>query len=381
MRHRQVAKQLAPGFSGRALRAKEATIHKYVDLFIERMKQESGNKQPDDGVRLDTWVNWLAVDMAADMAYNRKMGALENKEEPPYLAIIREMNFGLTIIQTCWRFPLLTPLKYAYFILKAKRSHANIRVHSQQLLEKRIRMKGTEVEHADFFEYIIPSSREPPTDKLEMRHLEQVAGQLLAAGYEPPSMWLYFTLYYLLQNREALAAVTSEIRQSFTSYDDITASSAAELPYLEACLHESLRMMPVIPNGMPVVSPGAMVDGTFILKGTVCQSSFVACARDRRNFHRAREYLPERWLEDQHDLYAPEFANDARSGIKPFSQGPRVCPGKEIAWWESRVFVAKTLWSFDLVQVSGQDYSIDTDMKAWMTWVKPDIRARFIPRN
>lgn len=379
VRHRKVAKQLSPGFSGRALRAKEATIHKYVDLLIGRLKEFGNSTQ---GVQLDTWINWLSVDMAADMAYNRELKSLENMEDPPYLVILKAMNFGVSIIQTCWRFPLLEPLKYAYFIFKSKRSHANIRAHSKQLLEKRIRLQGEgKIEHTDFFEYIIPPSREPPTDKLEMRHLEQVAGQLLAAGYEPPSLWFYFTIFYLLQNKKALSTVTSEIRTAFSSYSDITASTAAELPYLGACLHETLRLMPVIPNGMPVVSPGAMVDGIFIPKGTVCQSSFVSCARDPRNFHLSHGFLPERWLPQSHALYSQGFTNDARDGIKPFSQGPRACPGKEIAWWESRIFVAKTLWSFDLLQVDREGYDIRRDLKAWLTWVKPDIRVRFVPRT
>lgn len=78
VRHRQVAKQLSPAFSGRALNAKEPTLHKYIDLFVTRMRTLSGGGQD---VSLPTWVNWLCVDISADMAYNRKMNAL--KESMP----------------------------------------------------------------------------------------------------------------------------------------------------------------------------------------------------------------------------------------------------------------------------------------------------------
>jgi hypothetical protein len=37
----------------------------------------------------------------------------------------------------------------------------------------------------------------------------------------------------------------------------------------------------------------------------------------------------------------------------PLSQGPPMCSGREIAWWQSRLFVAKVLWDFDLEMVSG----------------------------
>lgn len=165
-----------------------------------------------------------------------------------------------------WRFPLLSPLKGLFLAITAMRSHSHIRNHSRFQLEQRIRRKGA-VEHLDFFEQLIPENREPPKDRKEMRHLEQVAGQLLVAGYEPPALWFYFTIYYLLKNPAALDTLTKEIRSAFKNYDEITSGSAAQLGYLTACLNESLRIMPGVLTGMPVVSPGAMVDGTFIPKG------------------------------------------------------------------------------------------------------------------
>lgn len=187
-------------------------------------------------------------------------------QEPPYLSLLYAFNKAVVIIQQSWRFPLLAPLKYIFLMCTATRGHSDIRRHSREQLERRIRRQGA-VEHLDFIEQLIPENREPPTDRGEMRHLEQVAGQLLAAGYEPPSLWLYFTMYYLLVNPEALRIVTGEIRGAFGRYEEIAPAAAAELPYLTACLKESLRLMPTLPTGMPVVSPGAVVDGTYIPKG------------------------------------------------------------------------------------------------------------------
>lgn len=79
VRHREVAKKLSPAFSGRALKAKEPTLHKYIDLFVERMKSLGSTPR---GVSLPTWVNWLCVDISADMAYNREMNALKDSKLP-----------------------------------------------------------------------------------------------------------------------------------------------------------------------------------------------------------------------------------------------------------------------------------------------------------
>ncbi|TGJ84050.1 hypothetical protein E0Z10_g4732 [Xylaria hypoxylon] len=368
VRHRKVAKQMAPAFSGRALQAKALTLHKYVDLFVDRMTSLGSATR---GVDLTTWINWLCVDMSADMAYNREMNALKNMEEPRYLTLLQDFNKAIVIIQMFWRFPLLVPLKYLFLLFKMVRSHSDIRDHSRQLLERRIRRKDS-VEHIDFFEQLIPKNREPPKDPKEMRHLEQVAGQLLVAGYEPPAMWLYFTMYHLLKSPEHLKTLINEIRGTFKSYDDITPESAAELSFLAACLKESLRLTPGLLTGLPVGSPGAHVDGHFIPRGlivnspqVVCQSSSFSMARDSRNFSDALQFRPERWLSEDHPLYVSQFSNDNQKAFQPFSQGPRMCSGREIAWWQSRLFVAKVLWKFDLAMVSGEHPDIDRDLKGW----------------
>lgn len=82
MRHHQVAKQLAPAFSGRALKAKEPALYKCIDLFVDRMK-EFGNSD-DEGVSLPTWVNWACVDISGAMAYSREMNALKDSKSAPF---------------------------------------------------------------------------------------------------------------------------------------------------------------------------------------------------------------------------------------------------------------------------------------------------------
>lgn len=113
---------------------------------------------------------------------------------------------------------------------------------------------------------------------------------------------------------------------------------------------------------------------------TVCQNSYIALTRDERNFHDAANFRPERWLPKDHELYDVRFENDKRDGVRPFGQGPRMCPGQEIAWWESRIFVAKTLWQFNLELQDAQSIDMRRDLKAWGLWDKPKIRVRFISK-
>lgn len=185
-------------------------------------------------------------------------------KDPPYLALLMRLHRTMAVIQVSWRFPFISPLKYMY-LLSLMAGHSHVREHSRQQLDRRIRRQN-DVEHPDFIEQLIPAGQEPPKGD-ELRHLEQVAGQLLLAGYEPPSLWFYFTIYHLVKNKSCLAILTQGVRSNFKRYEDITAASAAKLPYLTACLKESLRFTPPLLTGMPLISPGAMVDGRYIPKG------------------------------------------------------------------------------------------------------------------
>lgn len=44
VRHREIRKNLSPAFSVKSLQAKESTLHKHIDYFLERMR-EFGNEK------------------------------------------------------------------------------------------------------------------------------------------------------------------------------------------------------------------------------------------------------------------------------------------------------------------------------------------------
>lgn len=77
LRHRQIAKQVAPAFSQKAIRATDPVIHRYVDLFVNKMK-EIGDTPA--GIDLSNWVQWLAMDIAADMAYSHQVNCMRESK-------------------------------------------------------------------------------------------------------------------------------------------------------------------------------------------------------------------------------------------------------------------------------------------------------------
>lgn len=57
--------------------------------------------------------------------------------------------------------------------------------------------------------------------------------------------------------------------------------------------------------------------------------------------------MPERWLPQNQDPASP-FYNDNRAVLQPFSVGPRNCIGRNLAYNEMRLILARVMWDFDL---------------------------------
>ena len=281
--------------------------------------------------------------------------------------------------QVLRRFPWLSWVRFIVLPVSLVGKLMQLRKVSLEEMHRRLTLKGA-TEHSDYFEQLMPADGHVPENPDEILALSKVSTQLMFAGYLPPSDWYYGTFFHLLHSPRSLADITREIRDAFSSYDEITPEAAATLPYLNACLKEALRCFntSALINGMPVYSPGAVVDGHFVPKGTTCQYSGFSVSRSSRHFRDPLQYRPERWLPPDHDLFDEKYANDNLEAFIPFNHGPRMCAGKEAAWWQARLVMAKVLWSFDLEMVPGQDVNMERDLKCWGYWIKPELRVRFI---
>lgn len=135
-------------------------------------------------------------------------------------------------------------------------------------VRQRIKLQG-QTEHLDYFEQLVPASGPPPEDKKALLHLENVAGQLLLASWQPLANQFYSMIFFLSGEPDAYGALVQEIRGAFAGKSHITAATEilANLKYLQACIQESLRLHQDTVDGLPRISPGAVVDGHYIPQG------------------------------------------------------------------------------------------------------------------
>ncbi|RWA06310.1 hypothetical protein EKO27_g8805 [Xylaria grammica] len=400
-KHRAVSKMMSPAFSGNSLRAKIPTLNKHIDLMISQMREHG---QQSAGLDVSVWFTWLAMDSATDLACGWELHNLRGQTFPfgaasvsweyaellnPGLSYLTEQlltpeNYSelrdmknhaflegmdaasmlAIILSTTKISPILTPAVMLLTPWRLMRSLPqmlkSLRARVVERIEKRNNLK-----HSDFFEQLLPPAKESPRTSKQIRHMLTVIGQLIIGGYDTTSVTTYMLFYFGLRNPEVLEGLKREIRGSFSRYEDINADSLRNLPWLNACMQETLRVVTVATHhSLPRISPGAMVDATYVPKDVICRTSLFTYNRSERFFHDPSSFRPERWLSPDHPKYDPVFVNDNHRGYMPFILGPRQCPGREVAKITFRLVVAKLFWSFDIEQVSKQ-LEFDRDFRVY----------------
>lgn len=102
----------------------------------------------------------------------------------------------------------------------------------------------------------------------------------------------------------------------------------------------------------------------------------LAACHHPQNFHRPEEFLPERWLPNP----PAEFANDDRGAFQPFSAGNRNCIGKNLAYAEMRLILAKVLYNFDIELDDGRNKgNWMEDQKGFAVWFKGPLYVKLSP--
>lgn len=198
--------------------------------------------------------------------------------------------------------------------------------------------------------------------------------------------------YLLAKNPEVREKLIREIRGTFQGPEEITITGVNQCKYLFACIEEALRLYPPSPQPHQRVVPrgGATVAGRFLPEGVVVSIPIYAAARSPRNWARPDDFIPERWMGEVEGEGQGEkggdlalFRGDAREASQPFSYGPRNCIGKNLAYVEMKVIMARLVWHFDVELESSSSGANDEDdwfdQKVYTIWEKKPLWVKLHP--
>jgi cytochrome P450 len=176
---------------------------------------------------------------------------------------------------------------------------------------------------------------------------------MLLAGEDTTANTLAWMIHLLWRNPQALQRAQDEVRRLANDPAAFTPESMAQLDYLEACAHETMRLKPVAPFLPLQASRDTVVGDVRVPKDTLIWNVLRHDSVDERYFEDAQAFKPERWLAEGQG--ADHNASQAKRVSMPFGAGPRVCPGRYLALLEMKMAMALLLSRFDIVGVDTPD--------------------------
>lgn len=193
--------------------------------------------------------------------------------------------------------------------------------------------------------------------------------ELFTAGTDTTTITVEWAMTELLKNREAMERVHEELRSAFGDRNSISESVLSQLPYLEACFKETLRLHAPVPFLLPHCAPETCeVMNYTIPKNTRILVNVWAIGRDPEFWEDPLSFKPERFLGSDLDFKGHNYE------YLPFGAGRRICPGLSMGNRQGKLILAYLLHCFDWSLPNGEDAStIDTTEKLGLTlqMVKP----------
>ncbi|RZK99041.1 MAG: cytochrome P450 [Rubrivivax sp.] len=176
---------------------------------------------------------------------------------------------------------------------------------------------------------------------------------MLLAGEDTTANTLAWMIHLLQRNPHTLQRAQAEVRRLAGDPAAYTPESMAQLDYLEACMHETMRLKPVAPFLPLQASRDTVVGDVRVPEGTLIWNVMRHDSVSEQHFDDAAAFKPERWLAEGQ---GPRHnASHAKRVSMPFGAGPRVCPGRYLALLEMKMAMAMLLSRFDIVSVDTPD--------------------------
>ncbi|KAL4917420.1 cytochrome P450 [Aspergillus aurantiobrunneus] len=359
-------------FSDKGLRAQEPTIVRYADLLIEVLQDVA-----DTGVSVEMvrYFNMAIFDSIGALSFGESFDSLKNRELHPWVDTIHKnlKSVAISHVLRSMGIEFLAP----YVMPKELRGKRQENYsYAVEKLKKRMQKTG---DHGDFWDRVIVKSADgnQTGDGMSPGEMLNNAAVMVVAGSETTSSALCGSTYLLCRSGKMNKAVT-EIRNAFSTSEEIDLISVSRLPYLTAVIDETLRMYPSVPGQPPRVVPegGATVCGRFVPAETRVGVSHLGAYFADYNFCHADKFIPERHLQKTEE----PFKYDNYAAYQPWSVGVRNCIGRNLAYAEVRLTLAKLLWHFDItldVEKTG-DF---LDQKIWSIWAKRELYMSFKVRK
>jgi len=203
------------------------------------------------------------------------------------------------------------------------------------------------VSHPTIFHEVLNSDL-PPEEKSDAR-LGDEAQLIVAAGLITTSWALTVASFHIINNSNVSQRLRTELETIVsTSSSTFDWHKLEQLPYLNGCVHEAVRLAHGVSTRSPRLAPLELKYADWVIPAnTPISMTNVDILMDESIFPNAKDFVPERWI-DRPDL--DRF-------FVPFGKGSRACAGINLAQAELYITLATVFsrFSFELFETDRSD--------------------------
>ena len=374
------ARFLLQHFPKKSIHEQEAMIIGYVDLLIQKLSGiiNKDSSETTAVVDLLQWFNYITFDIIGDFVWSSSFHCLGQAHPHPYIQVIAQ--FKVALIAGSLKF--YPPLDSILTFITPKSAMADLCMIWETTEDKISQRFTVSQNRRDVMSYMIDAEKSSHDHYMSRDEIEINSMLLVVGRSESVTTTLVGAIHWLTRTPFAFEELVQEIRTTYQSEEDIAGVSLSRLSYLNAVIHETLRLCPTIPDGMRRQIPegGASVAGHFLPGGTVVSIPQWAANQSSENFHRPQSFLPERWLEGSTSK-SSAFKTDRKDAFNPFSLGSHNWPGRALAYLEVRLILAKILWHFDIALPKSKNLMKWEDQAIWWFWDKQPLKVKIAFRS
>ncbi|XP_033149202.1 probable cytochrome P450 12a5, mitochondrial, partial [Drosophila busckii] len=311
--------------------------------FIQRIKTIRNTETLEMPVDFKNEISAWALESVGMVALNCQLGLIDktNAKGQRYFELLQEfLDFAvaLEVNPSLWRKFKTPKLRAA---MKSLDEGLEITDHFIKLGMQRIK-QNSEGEKSVLEKLLA----------INPKYALVMALDMLAAGVDTTTSSFTAILLALSKHPEQQAKLRAEIRSILPQKDTpFTEASMRNLPYLRACIKESLRLYPLTLANLRTTRQELVLSGYTVPAETDVIMMHVNLWADAQHFSQPEQFIPERWLREQ-----PATADGCPVATKsthpfaylPFGFGPRSCIGRRIAEMELEIGVARLLRNFQV---------------------------------
>ncbi|KAJ3533596.1 hypothetical protein NMY22_g7271 [Coprinellus aureogranulatus] len=338
---------LGPFFSRKGVLKLENVIQESIGRFIASLSQKTNAAKP---VNIHRAFLSVTLEVITTYCFAQRHNAIDHPDYSyPLVKAIQGASYGGVLLQ---HFPFLASLVMgvpAWFIRMIHADSAALPEFRTTLDEEveNIFKNPAALEHTEH-ETIYHHMLNPRAgySKPSVKAMKEEAAILVGAGTETTGNACAIIAFHVLSDVQVYRRLKRDLADAWPDPDmHIPLEKLEKVEYLSAVIHEGLRFAHGVVTPLPRRVPESTeIAGVLVPGKTLVSMSSTFLHRNPELFPDPLTFDPERWLGMD--------SNDLTNYVVPFSKGPRMCLGVNLAWAELYLIIGNLFRKVDLELVN-----------------------------